>query len=235
MPLRCSDASPRAAEDFLDPERGIAVLVTNITNPSAVWRKARLGPIEVTEGQWERCGTLHGRQPELLPLATTITAEQNPPAIRCDLRLRAPPCFFTKDSFQILRRVRSHAPDITCSISDFPIRDEQQALTIGSPGRVDRMVGCGVVIAIDVAGVFRHQTSRAAQAIVSNLCEIGIEMATVRGGNESDLVVIRRIARLDIDVAMRGQGNFLTSLQVELPQLERVILVANEDNVPTIV
>src|SRR5437764_1000796 len=105
MPLRGSDASPRAAEDFLDPERGIAVLVTDITNPSAVWRKARLGPIEVTEGQWERCGTLHGRQPELLPLATVISAEQNPPAIRCDLRLRAPRCFFTKDFFQILWRV----------------------------------------------------------------------------------------------------------------------------------
>ena len=97
------------------------------------------------------------------------------------------------------------------------------------------MVGCGVVIAIDVAGVFRHQTSRAAQAIVCNLCEIEIEMATVSRGNESDLAVIRRIARFDIDVAMRGQGNFLTSLQVELPQLERVILVASEDNVPTIV
>src|SRR5436853_4724153 len=72
MPLRGSDASPRAAEDFLDPERGIPVLVTDVTNPSAVWRKARLGSIEVTEGQWERCGTLYGREPELLPLATVI-------------------------------------------------------------------------------------------------------------------------------------------------------------------
>ena len=138
MPLRCSDASPRAAEDFLDPERGIAVLVTDITNPSAVWRKARLSPIEVAEGRWERCGTLHGRQPELLPLATVITAEQNPPAIRCDLRLRAPRRFFNKDFCQIFWRVHSHAPDITGSISDFPVRDEQQALTIGSPGRIDR-------------------------------------------------------------------------------------------------
>src|SRR4249919_1430476 len=108
MPLRCSDASPRAAEDFLDPERGIAVLVTDITNPSAVWRKARLSPIEVTEGQWERCGTLHGRQPELLPLATVITAEQNPPAIRCDLWLRAPCRFFNKNFCQIFGRVHSH-------------------------------------------------------------------------------------------------------------------------------
>src|ERR1041384_8265060 len=165
MPLRGSDSSPRAAEDFLDPERGVAVLVTDITNPSAVWRKARFGPIEVTEGQWERCGTLHGRQPELLPLATVITAEQNPPAIRCDLRLRAPRCFFTKDFFQILWRVHSHAPDITCSISDFSIRDEQQALTIGSPRRIDRVIGRRVVIEIDVAGVLRQQASRDAQAL----------------------------------------------------------------------
>src|SRR5215470_5608276 len=99
MPLRCSDVSPRAAENFLDPERSIAVLVTYITNPSAVWRKPRLGPIEITKGQWERCRTLHGRQPELLPLATVITAKQNLPAIQCDLRLRAPRCFFTKDFF----------------------------------------------------------------------------------------------------------------------------------------
>src|SRR5207248_10005621 len=133
MPLRGSDASPRAAEEFLDPERGIAVLVTDITDPSAVWRKARLGPIEVTEGQWERCGTLHGRQPELLPLATAISAEQNPPAIRCDLPLRVPRRFFTKDFFQILCRVHSQAPDLTCSIRDFTILAEQQALTIGSP------------------------------------------------------------------------------------------------------
>src|SRR6476620_1611827 len=108
MPLCCSDASPRAAEDFLDPERGIAVLVTDITNPSAVRRKARLSPIEVTEGQWERCGTLHGRQPELLPLATVITAEQNPPAIRCDLRLRAPRRFFNPHPCQTFGRVYSH-------------------------------------------------------------------------------------------------------------------------------
>src|SRR5438067_13883697 len=101
MPLRGSDASPRAAEDFLDPERGIAALVTDITNPSAVWRKARLGPIEVTEGQWERCGTLHSRQPELLPLTPVITAKYNPPPIRCDLRLRAPPRFFAEDFFWI--------------------------------------------------------------------------------------------------------------------------------------
>src|SRR6266480_363957 len=234
MPLRGSDASPRAAEDFLDPERGIAVLVTDITNPSAVWRKARLGPIEVTEGQWERCGTLHGRQPDLLPLATVITAEQNPPAIRCDLRLRAPRCFFTKDFFQILWRVHSHAPDITCSISDFPIRHEHQAPTIRRPGRIDRVIGRRVVIAIDVAGVLRHQTSHAAQPIVSNLCEIEIEMATVSGGNESDLAVIRRVAWFDIDVAMRSQGNFLTSLQIELPQLDGVLLVAGEYNMSTV-
>src|SRR5262245_55669836 len=124
MPLRGGDASPRAAEDFLDPERGIAVLVTDITNPSAVWRKARLGPIEVTEGQWERCGTLHGRQPELLPLATVITAEQNAPAIRCNLRLRAPRRFFNKNFFPILWRVHSHTPDIAGPISNFPIRHE---------------------------------------------------------------------------------------------------------------
>src|SRR5215471_17796812 len=99
MPLLRIDAGPHAANDLLDPERGIAVLVTDITNPSAVWREARLGPIEVTEGQWERCGTLHGRQPELLPLATVITTEQNPPAIRCDLRLRAPCRFFIKNLF----------------------------------------------------------------------------------------------------------------------------------------
>src|SRR5262249_39744448 len=190
---------------------------------------------ELTECQWERCGTLHGREPELLPLATVITAEQNAPAIRCDLRLRAPRCFFTKDFFQIFWRVHSHAPDITRSISDFPIRHEQQAPTIRRPGRIDRVIGGRVVIAIDVAGVLRHQTSRTAQLIVSDLCEIEIEMATVSGGNEGDLVVIRRIARFDIDVAMRGQGNFPASLQVELPQLERVVLVTSEDNVSTIV
>src|SRR5204862_8174496 len=96
MPLRGSDASPRAAEDFLDPERGIAVLVTDITNPSAVWRNSRLGHIEVTAGQWERCGTVRGREPELWPLGTVLSSEQRPPAIRCDVRLRAPRCFFTE-------------------------------------------------------------------------------------------------------------------------------------------
>src|SRR2546429_5590473 len=131
MPLGSIDASSRAANDLLDPERGIALFVADVANLAAIWRKARLGTIELAEGQWERCGTLHGRQPELLPLATVITAEQNPPAIRCDLRLRAPRCFFTKDFFQFFGCFHSHAPDITCSISDFPIRNEQQALTIG--------------------------------------------------------------------------------------------------------
>ena len=204
MPLRRVDTNSRAANDVLDPERRIALFVADVANVAAIGRKSCLGTIELSKGQREWRGTLYSVQPELLPLAAMITAEQNPPAIRCDLRLRAPRCFFTKDFFQILWRVHSHAPDITCSISDFPIRDEQQALTIGSPRRIDRMVGCGVVIAIDVAGVFRHQTSRVAQPIVSNLCEIEIEMATVSGGNESDLVVIRRIARFEIDIAMRG-------------------------------
>src|ERR1051325_298559 len=133
MPLPCCDASPRAAEDFLDPERGIAVLVTDITDPSAVRRKPRLNPIEVPEGQWERCGTLHGRQPELLPLATVITAKQDLPATRCDLRLRAPRCFFTKDFFQILWRVHSHGPDIAGSVGHLSIRHKQQTLAIGRP------------------------------------------------------------------------------------------------------
>src|SRR5215475_5372450 len=129
MPLPRIDASPRAAQDFLDPERGVAVFVADITNSSAVWRKARLGSIELTECQWERCGTLHRRQPELLPLATVITAEQNAPAIRCDLRLRAPRCFFAEDFLQIFGRVHSHRPDIAGSISHLSVRHEQQALT----------------------------------------------------------------------------------------------------------
>src|SRR6267143_1777325 len=108
MPLPRIDASARTANNLLNPERGIALFVAGVANPIAVWRKARLGLIELTESQWKRCGTLHGRQPELLPLAAVITAEQNPPAIRCDLRLCAPRCFFTKDFFQILWRVHSH-------------------------------------------------------------------------------------------------------------------------------
>src|SRR5215813_9466688 len=133
MPLPRIDASARSANNLLDPERGIALFVADVPNPIAIWRKARLGPIEVTEGQWERCGTLHGRQPELLPLTTVITAEQNLPAIRCDLWLRAPRCFFTQDFFQILWRVHSHGPDIAGSISHLSIRHKQQTLPIGRP------------------------------------------------------------------------------------------------------
>src|SRR6185437_2779666 len=108
MPLPGIDASARAANNVLDPKRGIALFVADIANPIAIWRKARLGTIELTEGQRQRYGTLQGRQPELLPLAAVITAEQNPPAIRCDLRLRAPRRFFAEDFFQIFGRVHSH-------------------------------------------------------------------------------------------------------------------------------
>src|SRR5205823_4746189 len=94
------DASSRAAKDLLDPERGIALFVANVTNPAAIRRKACLGTIEFTEGQRQRCGTLHGRQPELLPLAAVITAKQDPPTIRSDLRLRAPRRFFAEDFFR---------------------------------------------------------------------------------------------------------------------------------------
>src|SRR5438132_1755566 len=100
MPLRGLDASPRAANDLLDPERGIAFFVADVANPTAIRRKACLGPIELTERQRQRCRTLHGRQPELLPLAAVITAKQDPPAIRCDLRLRPPRRFFAEDLFQ---------------------------------------------------------------------------------------------------------------------------------------
>src|SRR6266550_1114329 len=99
MPLRGVAASSRASNDLLNPERGIAFFVTVLATQAAIPRKACLGPIELTERQRQRCRTLHGRQPELLPLAAVITAEQDSPAIRCDLRLRAPRRFFTEDFF----------------------------------------------------------------------------------------------------------------------------------------
>src|SRR5439155_15555425 len=99
MPLGGVDANSRATNDLLNPERGIALFVADVANLAAIWRKARLGTIELAEGQWQRSGTLHGRQPELLPLATVITAEQDSSAIRCDLRLRAPRRFFAEDFF----------------------------------------------------------------------------------------------------------------------------------------
>src|SRR6476620_6090873 len=97
MPLRGFDASSRAANDLLDPKRSIALFVADVANSAAIRRKACLGTIELTEGQRQRCRSLHGRQPELLPLAPVITAKQDPPAIRCDLRLRAPRRFFAED------------------------------------------------------------------------------------------------------------------------------------------
>src|SRR6266513_4220404 len=108
MTLRGVDASARTANDFLDPERGIAIFVADVANPAAIWRKACLGPIELTERLRHRRGTLHGREPELLPLAAVITAEQDAPAIGCDLRLRAPRRFFAKDFFQIFGRIHCH-------------------------------------------------------------------------------------------------------------------------------
>src|SRR6267143_187415 len=99
MPLRGVDASSCAPNDLLNPERGMAFFVADVANSAAIRRKARLGTIELTEGQRQQCRTLHGRQPELLPLAAVITAKQDPPAIRCDLRLRAPRRFFAEDFF----------------------------------------------------------------------------------------------------------------------------------------
>src|SRR6266480_4770402 len=101
MPLRGVDASSRASNDLLDPERGIAFFVADVANQAAIRRKACLGTIELTEGQRQRWRTLQGRQPELLPLAAVITAKQDPPAIRSDLRLHAPRRFFAEDLFQI--------------------------------------------------------------------------------------------------------------------------------------
>src|SRR2546423_3152858 len=108
MPSRGVDASSRAANDLLDPKRSIALFVADVANPTAIRRKACLSPIELTEGQRQRCRTLQGRQPELLPLAAVITAKQDPPAIRSDLRLHAPRRFFTEDLFQIFGRVHCH-------------------------------------------------------------------------------------------------------------------------------
>src|SRR2546430_10086268 len=108
MPLRGLEASSRGAKDLLDPERGIAFFVADVANPTAIRRKACLGPIELTESQWQWRSTLHGRQPELLPLAAVITAEQDTPAIRCDLGLRPPRRFFAEDLFQIFGRVHCH-------------------------------------------------------------------------------------------------------------------------------
>src|SRR5438874_13143965 len=122
MPLCGVDPRSRAANDFLDPERRVPIFIANVTNPAAIWRKASLCPIEITEGQRERCRTLRCCEPKLLPLAPVITAEQDSPAIRCDLRLCAPCRFFTEDFFQVFGRVHCNRPDIAGPISDFPIR-----------------------------------------------------------------------------------------------------------------
>src|SRR5947209_18902247 len=104
MPLRSVDASSRAAHNLLDPERSVALFVADIAYPAAIWRKACLSTIELSEGQRQRRGPLHGRQPELLPLAAVITAEQYPPAIGSALWLRAPRPFFGAGFIHILGR-----------------------------------------------------------------------------------------------------------------------------------
>ena len=104
MPLPRVDANSRAANDLLDPERRIALFVTDVANVVAIGRKSCLGTIELPKGQREWRGTLYSGQPELLPLAAMITTEQNPAAIGCDLWLRTPLGFFTKDFFQIFGR-----------------------------------------------------------------------------------------------------------------------------------
>src|SRR5205809_1977368 len=105
MALGGIDASSAAANDFLNPERRIAFFIADVTNVAAIGRKPCLGTVELTKGQREWRGTLYSGQPELLPLAAMITAEQNPAAIGRDLRLRAPRSFFTEDFFQIFGRV----------------------------------------------------------------------------------------------------------------------------------
>src|SRR5947199_2784502 len=82
--------------------------------------------------------------------------------------------------------------------------------------------------------MLRQQMSRIYQVIASVLCDVEVEMTAVSGGNECDVAVIRRISRLDIDIAVRGERGFLASLQVDLPQLESVVLVTGEYNVSAI-
>src|SRR5438552_6421725 len=104
MPLRGVDANSRAANNLLDPERRIALFVADVANVASIGRKSCLGTIELPKGQREWRGTLYSGQPQLLPLAAMITAEQNPAAIGCDLWLRKPLGSFHKDLFQHLGR-----------------------------------------------------------------------------------------------------------------------------------
>src|SRR5437899_13092362 len=104
MPLPRVDANSRAANDLLDPERRIALFVTDVANVVAIGGKSCLGTIELSKGQREWRGTLYSGHPELLPLAAMVTTEQNPAAIECDLWLRTPLGLFTQDFLQFFDR-----------------------------------------------------------------------------------------------------------------------------------
>src|SRR6476659_6835917 len=113
-----------------------------------------------------------------------ITAEQDAPTIRSDLWLRAPLGFFTQNFSHVVGGVHGHRPDIAGSIGYLSIRHEQKSLTIGRPGRIDDVINGRVIVAIDLTRVLLDQTLRPTQVIVSNLCQIAIEMTTVGSGNK---------------------------------------------------
>ena len=225
------DRRSRAADEILHVERGVAVFVADVCDSLSVRGPAGVAAVEVTVSQRQRRRIVGRREPELVPLPAVVIREQDPLAVRADLRPRGP------GGLQLVpvetgdRTVRDrNRADLARTPGNLSIGDIPDALPVRCPGRIDEMIVRRIVITVDLALARRDQVTHVPEARGCQVGDLQVEVTAALGRDEDELPAVRRDARLEIDATVRGQRLGLPGREIETAELDRAPVVAAEDD-----
>ena len=218
----------------MDPQPQIAVFVADVRDASSVGRPARVRRVELAERQRQLRIAGERRQPQLMPLTSLVAAVQHAPAVRRDFRSRAPAGFFVHEAFELARAVDRGAAQVAGAVRDLAIGNEHEPLAVRRPRRIDRVIVLRIVVARDLALARRDDGARRAELAGFDRCDEQIEVTAAGRRHVSEPLAVGRVARLEVDGVGRRELLRRARRHVELPQLDRVVVVTREDDVPSV-
>src|SRR5688572_29733618 len=136
-----------AAGDGHRPQRRVAGLVGDVSDPRAVWRPARRGRVELTVCELNGLGALTEREPELVPLPSVVAAVDDAPGRAIPVWPGLPGGFLIVDFARGRTCTSFHPPQPARSVDPAAIRDEDQFLAVGRPRRRQVVIEAAVVVA----------------------------------------------------------------------------------------
>src|SRR5258705_12939166 len=224
-------ATGKIAKDELH----IPIFIADQRNALPVRRPARVPPVELAKTQRQWRGAIGRRDPQLTQLPAMVTGEQDLLPVGRHFGPRAPAGLLAQDLAAVSRIVDRPRPNIASAPSDLIIGDVKDALAGGPPRRVHGLVPGRIIITPDLALSLAQQRARIAQARGADIRNEQVEMPSPMGRHPGDAFPIGRQARFDIDGVREGQLLLATGPAIQPPQLDRIAIVAAEDDAVTVV